>query len=158
MENAAVISTMRYWELISEHGALNEIEPALLAGLICQESAGNPYASRHEPRFRWLPKDVGIIKSRKPVGMSFDTEFQGLKTSWGLCQMMGEVWREMGFRGWWLATGQPDLSIKYGARFLAAKIATHGGDVRHGLLAYNGGGVPEYPEKVMEWSEMFTGV
>ncbi len=151
------------WALIEEQADAFNLRPALLAGLVCQESSGNPYAMRFEPKFRWFPRlpdgtpNIPVIRQRMPGGMSLDTELQGLKTSWGLCQVMGENLREMGFVGWWPAACQPDVALKYGAKFLSAKLATHGEDERKALLAYNGGGVAEYPDKVLAWAALFQG-
>lgn len=155
MEAVAVTATRLHLELIMDAAKREGVPPAVLAGLVCQESAGNAWAMRHEPKFRWLPKEAGVLIAEKPGGMSFETELAGRKTSWGLCQLMGQVLREMGFRGWWPAACQPDVNLKYGARFLAAKIAINNGDVHAGLLAYNGGGVKEYPGRVLGWAKHF---
>lgn len=143
---------MRYWPLIVEAAESNKLRPELLAGVVCQESAGNPYAMRVEPGFKWIGRDLA---QGRPTSMSSATELWGRKTSWGLCQLMGQVARERGFRGWWPALCEPDLNLAYGARHLAWCLDRRGGDEFEGLLRWNGGGLKEYPSLVMSWAELF---
>ena len=149
MSDPTIDRVMVYWPLIEEQALAHGLRPALLAGLVCQESAGNPYAMRHEPRFRWISEDYG---ARRPAGMSLATELNGRMTSWGLCQLMGQVARERGFRGWWPALCEPDLGLKYGAAHLAWCIERRNKSEQEGLLRYNGGALSEYPGQVLAWA------
>ena len=74
-------------------------------------------------------------------------------TSWSYCQVMGQVLRENGFVGNFtdLLTNA-DLALDFGAKVLANKIRREGGNVTQGLLAWNGGGNPQYPQDVLELS------
>ena len=72
------------------------LDPLLIAAIILQESAGNPYALRFEPGWS-LYKDPEIWAKKN--GTSVATEKMGQAFSYGLCQIMGTVARERGFQG-----------------------------------------------------------
>jgi soluble lytic murein transglycosylase-like protein len=153
MSKEQVIARVRdFWPQIVEAVQSNNLRPELLAGLVCQESGGNKYAMRAEPKFRWISDDYA---AQRPGGMSSDTELWGRKISWGLCQLMGQVARERGFQGWWPELCEPEVNLALGAGLLAWCIARRGGDVEAGLLRYNGGGFEEYPGQVLAWAEEF---
>jgi soluble lytic murein transglycosylase-like protein len=152
--NQTVGKVLLYWPLIEEQAASFKIAPDVLAALACHESMGNPYAMRVEPNFKWIPDDYA---KDRPGIMSVSTEFWGRKISWGLCQVMGQIARERGFKGWWPALCEPDLGLHYGAAHLAWCIARCKGDLRAGLRRYNGGGIKNYPDKVLEWAPLFKG-
>lgn len=106
----------------------------LLEAIIATESSGNAAAWRSEPVYAYL----WDCKNNKPfrhlshaeellstapndfpasVG-SVDTEWAGQRASWGLCQIMGAVARELGFKGHF-----PNLcglaGVEYGAKHLS---------------------------------------
>ena len=98
----------------------------LLRAIVHTESAGNPWALRYEPGYRWL-WDVRESRPYKgdpqrlptPSFVSADTELIGQKTSWGLMQVMGAVAREHGFRGRYLSVlCDPEYGLEYGCRHL----------------------------------------
>lgn len=72
------------------------IKPAFLAALTANESAGNPAASRYEPRvlgelaevFVGRKANYGTITTAELAGISVDYMI-ALATSWGLVQIMG---------------------------------------------------------------------
>lgn len=81
---------------ILEQSALAGVNPAITLAFIKQESAGNTYAARYEPHYRWL-LDPELYAQINQITMQ--TEVVHQKTSWGLCQIMGGVARELGFTG-----------------------------------------------------------
>ena len=143
----------RFWPLVEEQAQAFKLDPEILAGLVCHESHGNQYAMRVETNFKWISADYA---KHRPSLMSIATEFWGRKTSWGLCQVMGQVARERGFGGWWPALCEPDLGLHYGAIHLAWCIEHCQDDLRAGLRRYNGGGIRNYPDKVLGWARHFT--
>lgn len=139
------------------------LDACILAALVVQESSGDPFAMRAEPRYQWLwdadkwepfrrlseeerrsatpPPDF-----RSPVGVSAATEWSSQRTSWGLCQIMGATARERGFRGRFLsALCEPSLGAEFGARHLALLMARY--DAMSALSAYNAGKPTEANEE-----------
>lgn len=130
------------------------ISPNLLSALIIGESSGNIFARRYEPAFYnryvaglgrtdllgFVPEDVGLRQ-----------EQQDRATSWGLCQIMGNTAREMGFQGKHLGRELclPSTNIEYGARLLHKFLVEKKQNVNDALLRYNGGSNPQYPKYIL---------
>jgi len=123
------------WTFIFGSANNNKIDPSLLAAIIMQESNGNVCAMRYEPGWRYV---YNAEKFAKTIGSSVKTEEIGQSTSWGPCQVMGTVAREMGFRGWFSELCDPEVGIKYGARFFAQKVKTNE-TIDAAISAYNMG-------------------
>lgn len=131
----------------------------LVMALIQVESSGNPWAFRYEPKFfsRYIEN---LTPCPAPAGCSDETERRMRATSWGLLQVMGQVAREHGFKGWLSQLCDPAVGVEYGCKHLARmrdRTGRLGWDAV--CAAYNGGlgavkGVkhfsnPEYPRKVL---------
>ena len=157
---------LEFWKLIELKASRFGLDPCLLAGLVCQESGGDPDAARPEPIYKWLFGKTATHKARVlkllPRWRTLAQDFYMQRISYGLCQVMGAVARELGLEGYLTKLCQPDVGLHYGAKVLAMKIAwakRKGGwkgesdPARAGLLAYNGGGDKQYPAKVMAWAE-----
>ena len=131
------------------------VPPLLLAGVICQESAGDPWAARPEPYYKWVfgrrAHNVPVLKRLLPLWRTPKRDFYMQRISYGLCQIMGAVVRELGFKGYLTRLCDPYTNIFYGGKFLAKLLAKAGGDRRQALLRYNGGGDKGYPDKVEAW-------
>lgn len=95
---------------VQEAALAADLPISLVYGLVCQESSGNPNATRFEPMFfqRY------IIKGNFP-----EAEGKGRATSWGLMQIMGEVAREEGFKGDFHELLEPEVGLYWGCRHLA---------------------------------------
>jgi soluble lytic murein transglycosylase-like protein len=119
------------------------LERELVCAVIEQESAWNPFAIRFEPAF-----EARYIKPALPAA---PTTLELTKAmSFGLCQVMGEVAVELGWRGNFLTElCDPDTGVDYGCRKLQRCMLANGQDVRESLLAYNGGGNSAYPAQVL---------
>ncbi|HKN25309.1 MAG TPA: transglycosylase SLT domain-containing protein [Candidatus Acidoferrum sp.] len=116
------------------------LDPFLVCALIEQESGWNPWAMRYEPGF--LQRYIANMKLEP-------TEAAARATSFGLCQVMGQTAREKGFQGKFLTQlCDPDVGVELGCRKLQECFAVHG-DPETSLLAYNGGGSPEYGKEVL---------
>jgi soluble lytic murein transglycosylase-like protein len=117
------------------------IDQTLVCAVCEQESGWDPWATRFEPAF--------YLKYTKPMSLS-DTEEYTRAISFGLMQIMGEVARELGFTGRYLAElCEPVTGLDYGCKKLTRCLAQAGGDVTKALLKYNGGGNQGYPGEVM---------
>lgn len=82
----------------------------LLKAITKVESSGNPWAMCFEPAYNYL---VGAPR----IGT---TEHAAQKTSYGVCQVMGAVARELGFKGAYLTElCDPEVGLDLGAKHLA---------------------------------------
>jgi hypothetical protein len=143
-----------YADFVEKYAGKNGLDPILVEAVIWQESMGNPLAVRHEPRWKyWVVWSSGkpfrgsLVDFPHPPGVSRATEKACQAMSWGLTQVMGGVAREIGYLGQFL-TGllDPETNIQFGCEFLARCIRERSGDVRLGLVRWNGS--VEYPDKV----------
>ena len=110
------------------------IDPTIVYGVVQQESTGNSIACRFEKNYKWLYKPGSV----KPRSCSLDTEVASQKMSWGLMQVMGAVYRELGYKDWLSKVlTLPELQLDYGCKFLKKKIDKYG--LHEGILCYNSG-------------------
>lgn len=127
--------------LAGEESALG-LPPRILYAVIVQESNGQPWAYRFEPAFyeKYLVgKTSADLGGLWPAAVSSTSERWARATSWGLMQIMGQVARELGFRGVYLTMlCTPNIGVHWGAMHLAKKIARYG-SIEAGLSAYNAG-------------------
>jgi len=129
----------------------HQLWPELILAIIEQESSFNPWAIRYEHAFfqkyilpQWVNSKLPNI-----------TEAQARAFSWGLMQVMGQVAREHGFQGAFLAElCDPAVGLEVGCRVLAAKLAADG-NVTKALLLWNGGSNPGYPQQVLARAEKY---
>lgn len=116
--------------IAAKHG----LPPWLVWAVCRQESAFDRCACRYEDRYRWLfdPSKV------KPRICSLATEEIFQKTSWGLMQVMGAIYREYGYKGWLSAIPEDvESQLEYGCMHLAGKIKKYG--LEGGIVSYNAG-------------------
>jgi len=117
------------------------LDPALVCAVIDEESSWSPFAIRYEPEFRARY----VAKLNLPA-----TEEFARSCSWGLMQVMGQVAREQGFEGSSLAElCTPDVGLKFGCITLADKLRLANLDLFSALALWNGGGDPNYPNRVL---------
>jgi soluble lytic murein transglycosylase-like protein len=141
--------------LILEASATWGIEPRIIHGVIMRESGGDSLAFRYEPRYPYLYK----VQSSRPPGYTIETETVLQKCSFGLMQVMGAVFRELGYRGGLTEVlCRPALQLEYGCRHLRPKLDKYG--IEDGLSAYNAGRPVQsnraYVRKVLEFSEQWN--
>ncbi|MGH9728761.1 MAG: lytic transglycosylase domain-containing protein, partial [Candidatus Acidiferrales bacterium] len=132
-----------------------ELDPELVCAVIEQESNWNAWATRFEPAFE--KKYVEPLKQNgelKTFGASMETEANARATSYGLMQVMGQVAREQGVAIPFLTElCDPDRGLETGCAHLAKHARDKQGrrvSFEKLLLAWNGGGDPGYPNKVLE--------
>jgi soluble lytic murein transglycosylase-like protein len=117
------------------------LDPKLVCAVCEQESGWKPWAIRYEPAF--------YKRYTEPMSLS-DTEEHARAISWGLMQTMGEVARELGFRGQYLSElCEPSTGLDFGCKKLARCLSQSSGDVAGALLRYNGGSRKEYADEVI---------
>src|SRR5215470_251695 len=121
------------------------LDPALVCAVIEQESGWNPWAIRYEPLF--FSKYVASLYTNNKISAS---EAYPRGFSWGLMQVMGQVARETGFDAPFLsALCGPEQGLAVGCKVLRKKLDAMAGDATRGLLAWNGGGNPNYAAQVL---------
>lgn len=123
------------WRDICQAADAHELSPFLVAAVVMTESGGNAFATRYEPKYRWVTEDAPKIAKR--LGLSPETEHFQQMTSWGLMQCMGGTARYLGFDGHLSELTIPDVGLDFGCRYLKSK--TKGVSVEAGLSAYNSG-------------------
>lgn len=108
----------------------------IILGIIKTESSFNPLACRFEKDYKWLKNP---IKFAKELGITADTEIVFQKTSWGLMQVMGAVYRELGYTGYLNALSTDiERQVRYGIRHFH-RLFVHYGDLYRAILGYNRG-------------------
>lgn len=138
-----------YSRHIAEYAERYDLQPELVAAVILQESQGDAFAIRYELPF-FLKYITGKpLSGHIPKTISLATERHARAMSWGLMQIMGQVARELGFRG--ESLGElliPETNIELGCRILNRHLEKTA-DVDAALLRYNGGGNKRYPKEVL---------
>lgn len=139
--------------LINQFGIQYKLRPDLIGALIMQESSAMPLASRFEPGFKRKYLDGKRLSHFVPEIKYVPTEYEILQraTSFGLCQIMGQVAREYGIKTTWLTMiYDPAVNIELCCRILNRIMGDQRDEAtyRKALLRYNGGGDPDYPDKI----------
>lgn len=151
---------MIYRAQITSAAQKHRIDPALVYAVCRQESGMDQHAFRYEPAYRWLVSPNMV----KPMTCSVESEIMLQKTSIGIMQVMGAVFREYGFTGWLSALfGDMNRQLDYGCLHLAKKISRYG--LPAGIAAYNSGSPRElsnekfvnqhYVDNVIGYMEMW---
>jgi len=140
-----------YKNIIELTSSKYKLDPLIVASVIMQESSGNNFAVRYEPAFQ--TRYVDKTKEGRNLVSSADWQTERIcrATSWGLMQIMGLVARERGYSKHYLSElSDPMDNIEFGCKHLSALMRREGNEIR-GLLAYNGGGDPTYPQRIEKW-------
>lgn len=143
------------WDKIDDAAEAENVPADILAAIVQTESSGNQFALRAETKHSWLvdpksgKKQAISLRSHyiylwKPeecarqAGVTVDTEIWSQVASWGLCQLMGAVARELGLKGPIVQLLQADVNLKYAALLLKrlAKRYDKPDDI---IAAYNAG-------------------
>lgn len=135
------MSTQELQEKARYYARLHGLDGALLCAVVETESNWQPWAIRYEPAFQKRYVDPLTLTPTETIARSI---------SWGLLQLMGQVARELGFNAKLASLCDPDNGLEWGCKHLKNKIEAHGGDIRAGLLSWNGGGNKDYPAQVIE--------
>lgn len=153
LDKSSIARLQRYKNIIEMIANRYSLSPELIAAVIMQESSANPNAVRFEPAF--LTRYVDKTRGQKHLASSADweTERTCRAMSWGLMQIMGLVARERGYTKHYLSElVDPMDNIEFATKHLSTLITRSGNEIR-GLLAYNGGGDPTYPQRIEKWRD-----
>lgn len=110
------------WEIIERYAATYNLSSRLIAAIIQNESRGLTKSARLEPGWPYYfkPKEISFS-----LGITEETEKSLQRHSWGLCQVMGAVARELGFRGFLPDLCDPGLGILFGCKKLQQLVAKY---------------------------------
>ncbi len=101
--------------LITEYSIRYKIDCVYLLALIKTESEFNPLAQRFELGYPYL---YSVRELAEIVGCSRSTMEFAQKNSYGLCQIMGAVAYEGGFRAWPAKLFDPEINLKYACEYI----------------------------------------
>ncbi len=134
----------------------SKVEPWLVLAIIAQESLGNPYAIRPEPGF-WRRYGEGFRLRAKGHAKHWANFPDVASASYGVMQLLYVTATEFGFDGMFpTELCEPATGILYGCKKLrkcAERVAGDKEPIRAALLAYNGGGDPQYDDRVLAWKD-----
>lgn len=142
------------------------LDPALVCALITQESAWDTFAVRCESESGFMARyGAAYLKIVKASATKIDDKwirFEDLfYTSYGLMQTMYpviiETFPEASARLTYPTTlCDPAIGLDYGCRLLKKKLGGAKGDLRQGLLNWNGGADKAYPDKVLRYLPLYS--
>lgn len=116
---------------IEKAAARHGLDPDYIEAHVMTESSGNPKATRFEHRFY----DHYIL----PQAIRDQNEARGRATSFGLLQIMGQVARELGFKGEFKDLCGIVGGLEWGCMKLARCYTKYRSDINKGISAYNCG-------------------
>lgn len=126
------------------------LDPAVVCGIVTQESTWEPYSIRFEPAF--FSKYVSQAFANHKFG---STEAYARSFSWGLMQCMGEDAREFDYTGPLPQLCDPATGLDIGCKIFAHKFKVNNGSLHDALQAWNGGGAPNYADQVLAHAKTF---
>lgn len=112
-----------------------QLDAALVASIIYQESRGMTYASRFEPNYRYLERPDHHAAQQN---ITKATEEVLQKTSFGLMQIMGGTARFIGYSGALPALYKPDTNLYWGCKYLK-RLKNQHNEIEAVVAAYNAG-------------------
>jgi soluble lytic murein transglycosylase-like protein len=142
--------------LAKQFAVAHGLDPAIVCAVCEQESGWNPWINRYEPAFETNPRYNANIQAGAQIfahtvnyTVTLATEIKNRCMSWGLMQTLGQTAREFGAKCPLPNLADPAYGLEWGVTILKHKIAVVAkGDVTAGLLAWNGGGNPDYAAEV----------
>lgn len=156
----------RLLEIVNQTARFKGLDPVVVAAVIEQESNWNTFAIRSESKSgfarRYGRAYARIVK--QTASKRDDRWFQFpdiFYSSYGLMQVMYPVAVEqLGGDELQYPTllCMPEIGTSYGCALLVRKIRAAGGDLRKGLLFYNGGGDKRYPDRVLARAKKYERV
>lgn len=122
------------------------IDANLIEAIVTVESSCNPWAVRFEPEYRWL-YNVDAIASNMRYPSAVEEHLQ--KHSYGLGQVMGSVFRELGYTGPLMECFNPITNLHYMAKHLKKFVQTYSTE-QDAVASYNAGSARFLPSGLHE--------
>lgn len=123
------------WSIIEDVSDAENVPANLLAAIVQTESSNNKWACRFEPHYKYLFKTKDHAKEN---GITEATETVMQMTSFGLCQLMGAVARELGLKGPIFQLLDEKTNLEYCAKLLK-RLAGKYKERNDIIAAYNAG-------------------
>lgn len=123
------------WQVIEDVADAENVPANLLAAIVQTESSNNRYAVRFEPHYKYLFKTK---ENAQACGITEATETVFQMTSFGLCQLMGAVARELGLKGTIFQLLDEQTNLTYAAK-LIKRLAGRFKERDDIIAAYNAG-------------------
>jgi hypothetical protein len=115
-----------------------EIQSVILA-MCVRESSLDPWAIRYESHYSWPWQ---VKENARDLNISFDTELQLQKFSYGLLQVMGGTARWQGFKGPLMQLCcDHRAAFDHGLNYFLYQFERYDKNIVKALCAYNGGNV-----------------
>lgn len=145
------------WNIVKDTAPRYGLDCYLVMAVIEQESNYDEEATRLENGYKGM---LDRAQKRQKYPEHDEVVDVLLSTSWGLMQTMGDSLLQMSFFGmidpmsvaqalsYYLS--EPKEQIEFGCKWLKWKIGLAKGDIRQGLLYWNGGGNQNYDDEVFE--------
>jgi soluble lytic murein transglycosylase-like protein len=111
------------------------LDTVLIQALIATESSFNVNAMRYEALFTYLTNPPSHAQR---LGTSIETEATLQRFSWGLCQLMGSVFRELGFMESLPLALEPHINIQFGCLHFSNYLKKYGA-IEDAISSYNQG-------------------
>ena len=149
--------------LISSKAKEAGVCPYLLASICWVESNGFVYAVRFEENYRWV-SDVDAHARKNNI--TFDSELNLQKQSFGLTQIMGATARDLGFQGPLPMLYRPEMNLYWGGKYLS-RLQKRYNEITDVVSAYNQGTATKvgdeyrnqkYVDKVMKLYSEIKGI
>jgi len=100
-----------------------KIDYPLFYSIITVESGWNPKVMRYELSYRWTVRPPDFASA---LGITYDTEVQMQKFSYGLCQIMGGKARDLGYGGFLADLLTPRINLELGAKIISQLSSKYG--------------------------------
>lgn len=123
------------WDKITSISKHFDIDRILLGSIILTESFGEDSITRYEQHYKYLYDPKSFAKRLRTTET---TEIIHQRTSWGLCQIMGALARELGFDRHLPNLIDPEINLLYACRHLKNLFVNYK-DQKKVISAYNAG-------------------
>lgn len=124
-----------HYEMIVDESAKYNLDPALIAAIIFQESGGKEDAREYSRGYPYVYKPTFFAKMH---GIAFKNELEGQRTSYGLMQIKCATARDIGYLGKCQKLFNASLNLKYGVKYLSILKRRYKSDLNM-ISAYNQG-------------------
>lgn len=136
-----MISQLELVALAKQAAGAANLDTAVICGICERESSWQPWTIRYEQTFY----EMYVV----PLNLADATEARARSFSWGLMQTMGQVAREVGYKGPLVGLCDPETSLQWGCKVFVRKLQHADGVVASALQLWNGGGNPNYSAEVL---------